>query len=167
MGNSFSDKKVIVVGAGYAGTQIAKTLDGSFDVTLIEPRPGMMHLWAAMRASVVPNWEKRTHVPLDKLLKNGKVVHQEVASVESGKVIMKDGTSMEADYIILAHGYTKNAFPCGPTDDAVDAEALMAKYKEKQQLVAAAKSILIVGGGPVGVELTGYTLFFMDILTPS
>jgi NADH dehydrogenase FAD-containing subunit len=31
----------------------------------------------------------------------------------------------------------------------------MAKLRSKQQVIAQAQSILIVGGGPVGVELAG------------
>ena len=115
MGNSASvkDLKVIVVGAGYGGTSAAKNLDAECDVTLIEPGDAMNHKVAALRGVVVPGWEKRTRIPLDKLLKRGKVVQAEVASIETGKVILKNGTVLDCDYIILAHGQGLTTFPCG------------------------------------------------------
>jgi NADH dehydrogenase FAD-containing subunit len=41
------------------------------------------------------------------------------------------------------------------TDEAEDTVGYMAKLRSKQQVIAQAQSILIVGGGPVGVELAG------------
>ena len=101
MGNSASvnELKVVVV--------------GKCDVTLIEPADAMNHKIAALRGVVVPGWEKRTRVPLDKLLKRGKIIQAEVASIETGKVILKNGTVLNCDYIILAHGQGQTTFPCG------------------------------------------------------
>jgi NADH dehydrogenase FAD-containing subunit len=41
------------------------------------------------------------------------------------------------------------------TDDATDSAAYFEKMKNKQKVIASAQSILIIGGGPVGVELAG------------
>ena len=113
MGSSASDLRVVVIGAGYGGTAAAKLLDAKCNVTLIEPADAMNHKMAALRGVVVPGWEKRTRVPLDKLLKRGKIIQAEVASVETGRVTLKDGTVLECDYVIMAHGQGKTNFPCG------------------------------------------------------
>lgn len=41
------------------------------------------------------------------------------------------------------------------SDDAINMEQVIKKMQSKQKAIAQAQSILIVGGGPVGVELAG------------
>lgn len=115
MGNSASNNSihVVIVGAGVAGVNAAKALDSKVRVTLIEPNDSHNHKIAALRAVVVPGWEKRIRVPLDGLLKNGKIVYSEVLSVETGRVTLADHSVIACDYVILAHGRGKLAFPCG------------------------------------------------------
>ena len=48
------NRKVIVVGGGYAGTVAARKLDPLCDVTLITPNDDMEHKLAYLRACVVP-----------------------------------------------------------------------------------------------------------------
>ena len=93
---------------------MAKGLDSSFDVTLIEPQDALHHKIGALRGAVVPGWENRVRVPLDRLLKRGKIIRSAVKSVNSGEVILADGTKLNADFIILAHGGPgRFAFPNG------------------------------------------------------
>jgi NADH dehydrogenase FAD-containing subunit len=113
MGNAVSDIHVVVVGSGYGGSAAAKALDGKCRVTLMEPADAFNHKIAALRGAVVPGWEKRTRIPIDKLLKNGKIIHSEVKHVETGRVTLQDETVLECDYIILAHGAGRANFPCG------------------------------------------------------
>jgi NADH dehydrogenase FAD-containing subunit len=153
--SSLENKKVIVVGGGYTGTTAAKELDGLCDVTLITPNDQLEHKWAYMRASVVSGWEKVTRVPLDKLLKRGKIIRGSVTAVSDGSVTLASGKVLTADSIILAHGYGTANLPGGTPTTTTDSASFMAYLKEKQKAVSAAKTILIAGGGPVGVELAG------------
>ena len=43
----------------------------------------------------------------------------------------------------------------GTADDALTSQDTFAKMQSKQKAIASSRSILIVGGGPVGVELAG------------
>jgi apoptosis-inducing factor 2 len=156
-GSSVSQGSVIVVGGGYVGSAVAKTLDGKFKVTIIEPSDSFHHKMASLRASVVPGWENRIRVPYDKLLKNGTIVRQEVKEVTSGNVILADGTPMQADFIVLAHGAGQAPFPIGAKPGASSADAVAA-FKKAQGQVNASSSVLIVGGGPVGIEMAGEIL---------
>jgi hypothetical protein len=48
---------------------------------------------------VVPDWEKKSFVPLDKLLSKGKLVQGEVQSAEDGQVTLKDGIDYDLNKI--------------------------------------------------------------------
>lgn len=153
--SSEEKKKVIVVGAGYTGTTAAKKLDSLCDVTLISPDEEMQHKWAYMRASVVPGWEKVTRVPLNNLLKNGKIIQGKVTSVTDGSVTLATGEVLTADNIILAHGYGSSNLPGGTPANVKSSADFMTCLRRKQDAVSDADSIVIIGGGPVGVELAG------------
>jgi NADH dehydrogenase FAD-containing subunit len=101
------------VGGGYVGSLAAKELDAHFEVTLIEPRDAMLHKLATLRAAVVPGWESRVSVPLEKLMKTGNVLRASVKSAEPGAVVLDDGSRLEADFVVLCHGGTKVYFPAG------------------------------------------------------
>lgn len=113
MGNSVSDVHVIIVGSGYAGVAAARYLDQKCRVTVIEPSDTFNHKIASLRGTVVPGWEKRSRIPLDKVLNRGKIIQSEVKSVETGRVTLTDNTVMDCDYVILAHGQGRANFPCG------------------------------------------------------
>lgn len=115
MGNTSSDIHVVIIGAGYGGIAAAKYLDAKCRVTVVEPSDSFNHKIATLRGVVVPGWEKRTRIPLNKVLKRGKIVHSEVQSVSTGRVTLSDHSVIECDYVILAHGQGKSNFPCGKT----------------------------------------------------
>ena len=58
-------KKIVVVGGGYAGFEIAKELDGFADVTLVEQREAFVHPPAAIRALVQPGVLDESGFPYD------------------------------------------------------------------------------------------------------
>jgi apoptosis-inducing factor 2 len=159
MGNSAtlpSDaKKVIVVGGGYAGTLAAKELDGICEVTLITPRNFLYHKYASLRANVVPGWEQAVCIPLDNLLRHGKIVNGLVISVREDGVTLEDGTELSADYIILANGFGSLNLPAATPNGIVDMESFKRVLVNKQQLLRQSNSIVIIGAGPVGLEMAG------------
>ena len=59
---------VVVIGGGYAGSNVAKQLDDIADVTLVEPRDAFVHNVAALRALADPSWLPRIYLPYDRLL---------------------------------------------------------------------------------------------------
>src|SRR3981189_1629076 len=65
---------VVVVGGGYGGYAVAKALDATSDVVLVEPKDAFMHNIAALRALVDPSWLPRIFLPSHRLPTNGRVV---------------------------------------------------------------------------------------------
>lgn len=145
-------RTVAIIGGGYAGSAVAKALDPEADVILIDPRDAFANSAASLRALVRPDWAGNMFFPFDTLLTRGTVIRDRAVSVDPGGVTLASGRRVEADYLVLATG-SSYAYPAKPaadsTDDALD--DLRRTHKE----LTAAERVLIVGAGPVGLELAG------------
>ncbi|MEV1115662.1 FAD-dependent oxidoreductase [Actinosynnema sp. NPDC049800] len=143
---------VVVVGGGYGGAAVAKALDEDADVVLVEPKDAFVHAAGSLRALVEPDWAGNIFFPYDGLLARGRVVRDRAASVDPGGVTLASGERIAADYVVLATG-SDYPYPA-KTDTESSTEALdrlLATHKE----LADAPRVLIVGAGPVGLELSG------------
>lgn len=145
-------KKIVIVGGGYVGSGLAQGLEAHADVTLIEERDAFVHTPAAIRALVEPSLLNEIILPYDKLLSQGKVIRARVASIQSDSVTLANGTIIAADYIVVATG-SSYAAPFKPVDETI--EGFIKAGNETSKLLAEAKSVVIVGAGPVGTELAG------------
>ena len=145
-------KKVAIVGGGYGGAKAAKALDRDLDVVLIDPKDAFVHSAASLRALVRPDWADNIFFPYESLLKNGTVVRDRAAGVDAQGVRLASGTRVDADYVVLASG-SSYAFPAKMHTDV--AEDALAALRSAHQELAGADRILILGAGPVGLELAG------------
>jgi len=143
---------VVVVGGGYGGVSTAKSLDDIADVVLVEPKEAFQHNIASLRALVDPDFAPSTFLPYDRLLRRGRVVREAAVSVVPGRVTLGSGAELAADYIVLASG-SRYPFPA-KSDHTSVAEALKA-YRVGHEALAAADRVLLLGAGPVGIELAG------------
>src|SRR5438445_13704920 len=89
---------VVVVGGGYGGIGVAKTLDETGDVVLVEPKDAFMHNIAALRALVDPSWLPRIFFPYEGLLANGRVVRDRAVVVDPHRVVTATGEEIDAAY---------------------------------------------------------------------
>jgi NADH dehydrogenase FAD-containing subunit len=143
---------VVVVGGGYGGTAAAKALDEIADVVLVEPRDAFVHNVAALRALVDPDWLSRIFLPYDRLLEHGRVVRDRAVRVEEDRVTIASGDEIPADYVVLATGST---YPFPAKTNVHDTSEALERYRLTHEALAAAKRVLVLGAGPVGLELTG------------
>src|SRR5271163_3746352 len=98
-------KRIVIVG-GYAGTMVARALDGVAEVRLIEPRDRFVHNVAAIRAVVEPALLDRLMIPYDRLLRRGSVIRGLAAEIGEARVGLADGTTIEGDIVVAATGST-------------------------------------------------------------
>lgn len=145
-------KKIVIVGGGYVGFEVAQKLDAFADVTLIEQREAFVQPPAAIRALVQPELLDQIILPYDTLLTRGKVVRGRAAAVSDTDVTLDTGEVIPADIIVLATG-SSYAAPFKPSGDSI-ADFRQASTDVSKKL-AAAKSVAIVGAGAVGTELAG------------
>jgi NADH dehydrogenase FAD-containing subunit len=143
---------VVVVGGGYGGVNVAKALDDVADVVLVEPKDSFVHNVASLRALVDPSWLPRIYLPYDRLLANGRVIRDRAAKVDAGRVTLASGDQIHADYIVLATG---SAYPFPAKSDLDLGDAAQDKVRAAHAALSAAQRVLLIGAGPVGIELAG------------
>jgi NADH dehydrogenase FAD-containing subunit len=143
---------VVVVGGGYGGTRVAKALDETAEVVLVEPKDAFMHNIAALRALVDPSWLPRIFLPYSGLLSNGRVVRDRAAIVHPDRVITASGEEIAADYVVLATG---SSYPFPAKTDLVDTEHAFEQVRTTHRALSQADRVLLLGAGPVGIELAG------------
>ncbi|WP_414937603.1 NAD(P)/FAD-dependent oxidoreductase [Amycolatopsis sp. cmx-11-51] len=143
---------VAVIGGGYGGTTVAKALDSFTEVVLVEPREDFVHHVAALRGLVDPEWTDRLFYPYARLLDRGRVVRDRAASVDQGGVTLAAGERLTPDYIVLATG---SAYPFPAKIDFQDSASAKAKIRATREELVGAERVLLLGAGPVGLELAG------------
>src|SRR5882762_2464334 len=143
---------VVVIGGGYGGVSVARALDADVDVVLVEPKDTFVHNIGALRALVEPEFLPKIFLPYDRLLANGRVVRDRAVEVSPGRVALASGDAINADYVVLATGST---YPFPAKSDAHDAEDAIDNYRAAYDELTHANRVLLVGAGPVGVELAG------------
>lgn len=153
-------RRVAVVGGGYGGITVASLLDEAAEVVLVEPRETFVHNVAALRALVDPAWAPRLFLPYDRLLTRGKVVRDQVVSVEDaggpdGEPVtlrLRHGAEFRADFVVLATGST---YPFPAKFDELDTRDALQRLDRTRVDLDRSTRVLLLGAGPVGVELAG------------
>jgi NADH dehydrogenase len=175
--NPTSTPRVVVVGAGFGGLNVAKALgDANVAVTVVDRLN--YHLFQPLLYQVALAGLAATDVayPIRAILHrhaNVDVVLGEVTGIElaTRKVRLADGAALPYDYLVVAAGARTSYFghddwaPFAPglkdLDDALEVRrrvltALEAAERaedptERKRL----QTFIVVGGGPTGVELAG------------
>ena len=159
--------KVVVLGGGYAGSAVVKALAGRVSLTLVEPSDRFFHNIGAPRALAVDGFEAKLFVPYDRVLAGAAGSAAGAATHLRGSATSVDADNrtvtvapcaggepvvLPYDILVVALG-TMLAAPAKPSSHAsADAAAELARVRGA---VAAAGTVVIVGGGPTGVEMAG------------
>lgn len=145
---------VVIVGGGYGGSLVAKELDSEADVTLIDPREAFVNAAASLRALTRPHWAHNAFFSFATLLQQGRVIHDRAVSVDPKGVTLASGERVEADYLVLAtgSGYT---YPAKPHQASTSIAQQLDDLRETNRELAGTDRVLILGAGPVGLELAG------------
>jgi len=145
-------RTVAIIGGGYGGAAAAKALDAEADVVLIEPRDAFVNAAGSLRALARPDWAPNLFFSYDTLLTRGTVLRDRAVAADPGGVTLASGARVDADYLVLASG-SSYAYPAKPASEST-AEALD-DLRRTHKEVHAAERVLILGAGPVGLELAG------------
>jgi NADH:ubiquinone reductase (H+-translocating) len=168
-------KKIIVVGGGFAGIQLARRLDERlFDVLLIDKVNH--HQFQPLFYQVATSQLEPSSIsfPLRHVFRNKKTIQIRLAKVlkvdtEANEIITNIG-KFGYDFLVMAMGcktnyygnvqISKQALPLKSTYDAISIRNHMLQTFEKiisapEEEKEALLNFVIVGAGPTGVELAG------------
>ncbi|CAN6362323.1 unnamed protein product [Urochloa humidicola] len=137
--------RVVIVGGGIAGALLAKTLQNHADVVLIDPKEYFEIPWANLRAKVDPAALERTVIPHADYLTHAKVVTASAVGIDDSVVLTSIGRAVAYDFLVIATGRA-----CSRPQRQCDRLDMFQHDKDR---IDAAESVLVVGGGPIGVEL--------------
>jgi NADH dehydrogenase FAD-containing subunit len=143
----------VVIGGGYAGVRLAKRLDATAQVTLVDRKEVFFHRIASLRAGVRSEWTTTPFIPYDRLLRSGRLVVGKAVRVDAAErqVVLGTGERLPYDVLVIATGadYPEPARFTGTT-----VEEAGKSFAGHQSKIASAGHVLVVGGGPSGVELS-------------
>jgi len=142
-------KKVVIVGGGFAGSYCAQHLEHKFQVTLIDTKDYFEFTPSILRAMVDPAHISQIQVYHHAYLQHTTIVCGTVTAITSHEVIVGKEKYLY-DYLIICTGSRYHSLI--KSGDVI----LVGRNKEVSDITAKIKkasSILIVGGGLVGVEL--------------
>ncbi|MEO6404644.1 MAG: NAD(P)/FAD-dependent oxidoreductase [Ferruginibacter sp.] len=169
--------KLIIIGAGFGGLRLARKLNNKpgIDITLIDKYN--YHQFQPLFYQVATSGLDASNIsfPLRKVFQHSRNVRVRMANVLSldtvGKKLITDIGDFDYDKLVIATGadtnffgnenMMANAFPMKSTVEALQIrhrllhnleDAVMLKDPEAMQRIL---NIVIVGGGPTGVELSG------------
>ncbi|KAI1851390.1 hypothetical protein JX265_000376 [Neoarthrinium moseri] len=157
-------RNIVVVGGSYVGLattkELASILPATHRILLIEPHSHFHHLFAFPRFAVLPSYEHKAFIPYTAAFAPAPpsaqhaVVQAKVESLQPGRVILdrewQGSKEIPYEYLVVATGTKLQA----PGTMADNDKSLSIKYfQDYQKRVQDARSIVIVGGGAVGVQM--------------
>lgn len=156
-------KNIVVVGASFAGYHTARCLVNSipsgYRVVVIEKNSHFQLTWVLPRFCVVDGHDNKPFIPYGAYLKGPQGsslwINDTVENIEPGKdgqgrVQTAAGEWINYEYLVLATGSSAElpSRVCAETKS----DGMKALHNQRQKLTAA-RDIVVVGGGPAGIEL--------------
>lgn len=141
-------KRVVIIGGGFAGSYCAQRLEKRFAVTLIDEKDYFEFTPAILRTLVEPKYLSRIQIKHAEYLSKAKTVVEKVKHLTS-QAVHTNKHIYPFDYLILASG-SGYASPIKNSSIVVNRAVELRRYAQR---LAQTPSVLILGGGIVGVEL--------------
>lgn len=140
-------KNVVVIGGGVAGSLLAKSLQFDSNLLLIDPKEYYDIPWTDLRSMVEPTFAEKTLIKHSEYLSNGTIINSRAIGITATEVLTEEGRAVPYDFLVVATGHDE-ALPQSKTDR-------LEQFKKDYEKIKSSNSILIIGGGPTGVELAG------------
>ncbi|KAG9410416.1 Apoptosis-inducing factor 2 [Aphanomyces cochlioides] len=165
-----SPKQIVIIGGGYVGIQFAQELAKQLPasqakITVIEKNEFTFHAIGVPRAYVDPSYVSKLFIPLNNALpaSHSTWVHGIADTIQPRRVLVRrivDNriddfvSSIPYDYLVLAMG-SSYTFPIKLPAETFSRRNVENAIVDTANCIKAATSVLVIGGGPVGIEVAG------------
>lgn len=149
-------KQVVILGGSFAGLAAQRELSDSFNVTVIDSKKFFEYTPGILRAFVEPSFLKDITCAMPST--RNTFIHATVTHVSPAAVTVKypDGETAQVpfDYLLVGTG-SSYVSPIKCTNEETGIKQRQTTWTQEAQRLTEAASVLVVGAGPVGVELAG------------
>ncbi|MCJ8311500.1 MAG: FAD-dependent oxidoreductase [Saccharospirillaceae bacterium] len=147
---------VLIIGGGFAGVNVAHKLSkGGLSVTLIDRKNYFEVTFAMLRNVADPKLLGDTPRKLYSDFIDGTFIQGNIISMNASEVTLENGKSISFKRAIIASGSRYESLPLAKSMTAFDYAERHQEIEENHKLLVSAKSVLLIGGGNVGVEFAG------------
>ena len=80
------------------------------------------------------------------------MIRDRAVKADAGRVVLSSGAELSPDYLVLA---ARSGYPFPAKSNVPSTEAAHDKVRDTHAALAAAARVLLLGAGPVGIELAG------------
>jgi NADH dehydrogenase FAD-containing subunit len=154
-----SPKNIVIIGASFAGYHTAKLLANSvptgYQVVVIEKSSHFQFTWVFPRFSVVNGHEHKAFIPYGPYFKGApkgswRMIQDTVLEVGPRTILLQSGVKVDYEFLVLAtgsHASSPSRLNVNEKNEGIKA------LQSLQNRIRNANDMVVVGGGPAGVEL--------------
>ncbi|MEM7115432.1 MAG: FAD-dependent oxidoreductase [Chloroflexota bacterium] len=148
--------EVLIIGGGFAGVAAAQKLaESGVAVTLVDRKNYFEVTFGTLRNVADPKSLGNTLRKRFSDFIKGDFVQAGIESMSEQEATLTSGESIRFNKAIIASGSRYPTLPLAKSHSAFDYAGRNQELLDAHQSLAAAKSVLVIGGGLVGVEFAG------------
>ncbi len=147
---------VLIIGGGFGGVAVAQKLaDNGVDVTLIDRKNYFEVTFATLRNVANPKMLGNTVRKLYSDFIKGAFIQASVESMNDKEVKLTNGERIRFKQAVISSGSRYPSLPLAKSNNAFNYGERNQEMLDEHQSLASANSVLVIGGGFVGVEFAG------------
>lgn len=147
---------VLIIGGGFAGVATAQKLaNQGMNITLVDRKDYFEVTFAVLRNVAAPESQGNRSRKLYRDFVGGDFVQGSIESMNDREAKLANGDVIRFQQAVIASGSRYPSLPLAKTNSQFDYAGRNQEMLDEHATLAAAKSVLVIGGGAVGVELAG------------
>jgi len=147
---------VLIIGGGFGGVSAAQKLTkNGVSVILVDKKNYFEVTFAVLRNVTKPTLLGNTPRKLYKDFIEGSFIQGNIESMNDTRAKLSSGETISFKRAIISSGSRYPTLPLAKSRDALDYGQRNHEITDSHKALASAKSVLVIGGGLVGVELAG------------
>ncbi|MEH6450529.1 MAG: FAD-dependent oxidoreductase [Oleispira sp.] len=147
---------VLIIGGGFGGVATAQKLaKKGVSVTLVDRKDYFEVTFAILRNVTAPKALGNTSRKLYRDFIAGAFIQGSIESMNDKEAKLANGDVIRFKQAVIASGSRYPSLPLAKSNSRFDYAERNQEMLDEHALLAAAKSVLVIGGGAVGVEFAG------------